>query len=93
MTRLTAASITLWSVLFTTGYLTLGGKPERGVFRLKIPNEEVREVFRHQIQELFHHTVLQDVGEMPQNRCPALRIESRSRTFIFYNKHIKQHRQ
>ena len=54
----------LWSVLFTTGYLTLGGKPERGVFRLKIPNEEVREVFRYQIQELFHHTVLQDVGEL-----------------------------
>ena len=50
----------LWSVLFTTGYLTQEGKPERGVYRLKIPNEEVREVFKYQIQELFNNTILKD---------------------------------
>ena len=50
----------LWSVLFTTGYLTQEGKPERGVYKLKIPNEEVREVFKLQIQELFNETVLKD---------------------------------
>ena len=43
----------LWSVLFTTGYLTLEGEPEHGICRLRIPNEEVREVFRYQIRELF----------------------------------------
>ena len=53
----------LWSVLFTTGYLTQEGKSERGVYKLKIPNEEVREVFKLQIQELFNETVLKD-GEV-----------------------------
>lgn len=31
----------LWSVLFTTGYLTQAGKTERGVYRLTIPNREM----------------------------------------------------
>ncbi len=43
----------LWSVLFTTGYLTLVGKPEGGIYTLRIPNEEVREVYRSQIREWF----------------------------------------
>ncbi len=43
----------LWSVLFTTGYLTQSGKAKRGRYSLRIPNEEVREVFRIQIQDWF----------------------------------------
>lgn len=43
----------LWSVLFATGYLTYEGESERNVYRLKIPNKEVREVFILQIQEWF----------------------------------------
>ena len=35
----------LWSVLFTTGYLTKNGDVENGMYRLIIPNKEVREVF------------------------------------------------
>lgn len=54
----------LWSVLFTTGYLTQEGKAERGVYKLKIPNEEVREVFKYQIQELFNDTILKDVNRL-----------------------------
>lgn len=50
----------LWSVLFTTGYLTQTDKPQRGVYKLKIPNEEVREVYEYQIKELFDNTVLKD---------------------------------
>ena len=50
----------LWSVLFTTGYLTQAGKVEKGVYRLVIPNKEVREVYILQIQEWFRQTVLQD---------------------------------
>ena len=50
----------LWSVLFTTGYLTQQGKAERGVYKLKIPNEEVREVFKYQIQEWFNQSVSHD---------------------------------
>ena len=47
----------LWSVLFTTGYLTLAGKPDRGIYKLRIPNEEVKEVYRSQIREWFKATV------------------------------------
>ena len=50
----------LWSVLFTTGYLTQAGRTEQGNYRLRIPNKEVREVYKLQIQEWFRDTVLQD---------------------------------
>lgn len=43
----------LWSVLFTTGYLTQVGKTERGIYKLIIPNKEVKEVYTLQIQEWF----------------------------------------
>ena len=42
----------LWSVLFTTGYLT-DGMTEDGAYRLVIPNREICEVFKLQIQEWF----------------------------------------
>lgn len=40
-------------MLFTTGYLTLVGKPENGIYKLRIPNEEVKEVYKSQISEWF----------------------------------------
>ena len=48
----------LWSILFTTGYLTQQGKSERGVYGLVIPNKEIREVYILQIQEWFKDSVL-----------------------------------
>ena len=38
----------------------MDGKPSQGMYRLKIPNEEIRQVYKVQIQELFDHTVLKD---------------------------------
>ena len=43
----------IWSVLFTTGYLTQVGRTEQGAYKLVIPNKEVREVFKLQIQDWF----------------------------------------
>ena len=60
----------LWSVLFTTGYLTQAGRVERGVYKLVIPNREVREVFILQIQEWFKETVVRDTKPM-QAFCQA----------------------
>lgn len=48
----------LWSILFTTGYLTKAEELDYDRFRLKIPNEEVRRVFVLQIQEWFQETIL-----------------------------------
>lgn len=50
----------LWSVLFTTGYLTHTGKTTDGRYRLVIPNREVREVFILQIQEWFKEKVVRN---------------------------------
>ena len=54
----------LWSVLFTTGYLTQAGRAINGVYQLVIPNREVREVFVLQIQEWFRERVADDKGAM-----------------------------
>ena len=54
----------LWSVLFTTGYLTQTGRTELGAYKLVIPNKEVREVYKLQIQEWFSHTVLSNTGQL-----------------------------
>ena len=43
----------LWSVLFTTGYLTQTGMTDDGAYKLVIPNREIREVYKLQIQEWF----------------------------------------
>lgn len=62
----------LWSVLFTTGYLTQRGKPEGNRFQLAIPNMEIRNIFTTQIMDFFRESV-------PKNRqalnefCEALK--------------------
>ena len=60
----------LWSVLFTTGYLTRPGGTVNGAYRLVIPNREIREVFIIQIQEWFKQTVMKDAKPV-QEFCKA----------------------
>lgn len=54
----------LWSVLFTTGYLTQVGVNEDGFFKLKIPNEEIRTVYKKQIREWFNTTIQEDTNSL-----------------------------
>lgn len=54
----------LWSVLFTTGYLTQVGRTEGGAYRLVIPNREVREVFRLQINEWFKRSIFSNTARL-----------------------------
>ena len=59
----------IWSVLFTTGYLTKVGEVkladnESYAYKLIIPNKEVREVFVLQIQEWFKAVVANDNDTM-----------------------------
>lgn len=59
----------IWSVLFTTGYLTKIGEvklpdSESYAYKLIIPNKEVREVFVLQIQEWFKAVVANDNDTM-----------------------------
>ena len=54
----------LWSVLFTTGYLTQLGRTEGGAYRLVIPNREVHEVFRLQINEWFKRSIFRNTDRL-----------------------------
>ena len=52
-----ASAENLWSVLFTTGYLTQRGRPQGDSYCLAIPNMEIRKIFTAQIMELFRERV------------------------------------
>lgn len=53
----------LWSVLFTTGYLTQRGKNGRK-YQLAIPNLEIRELFVTQIREWFNEASTKDTSKL-----------------------------
>ncbi|MCC8082460.1 MAG: ATP-binding protein [Lachnospiraceae bacterium] len=61
----------IWSVLFTTGYLTLAEKPTDEQYRLMIPNREIRNIFTQQIMTLFRENVQRD-GKRLHDFCHAL---------------------
>lgn len=60
----------LWSVLFTTGYLTHKGRTESGKYRLVIPNREVRNLFVKKIREWFSDVSRKD-GQTLEELCDA----------------------
>lgn len=62
----------LWSVLFTTGYLTQRGRATGDIFQLVIPNMEIRKIFTTQIMEYFKESVPKN-GELLRTFCNALR--------------------
>lgn len=62
----------LWSVLFTTGYLTQTGRKDANTFMLTIPNMEIRNIFLTQIMEYFKKTVSEN-GEALEKFCNALK--------------------
>ena len=62
----------VWSVLFTTGYLTRLGESENGMYKLVIPNKEVLEVFILQIREWFDRFVANDQASTKKINCGFL---------------------
>ncbi len=54
----------IWSVLFTTGYLTQVGMTEQGAYKLVIPNKEVRTVYISQIKEWFNQKIADNAEQM-----------------------------
>ena len=50
----------LWSVLFSTGYLTQRGRDEDGRYELAIPNKEVTNIFKNKVDLWFRDRVLND---------------------------------
>lgn len=60
----------LWSVLFTTGYLTKQGRTADGKIRLAIPNKEIKNLFIKKIREWFRDTSAND-GKRLEEFCNA----------------------
>ena len=67
----------LWSVLFTTGYLTQTGRKDANTFMLTIPNMEIRNIFLTQIMEYFKKIVSEN-GEALEVRYCILQKEMQS---------------
>ncbi len=61
----------IWSLLFTTGYLTQRGKAEGRQITLAIPNLEIRDIYVTQIMEFFKENVRGD-GDTLNRFCDAL---------------------
>ncbi len=61
----------IWSLLYTTGYLTRRGKMEGRRMQLAVPNLEIRDIFVTQIMEFFKENVRGD-GDTLNRFCDAL---------------------
>ena len=62
----------LWSVLYTTGYLTQRGKADGNIYKLVIPNLEIRNIFTTQVMNLFRENVKRD-GAALNRFCEVLK--------------------
>ncbi len=60
----------LWSLLYTTGYLTQCGQEENGMTELVIPNREINWIFVEQIREWFNEEVSRN-SQMLLSFCRA----------------------
>lgn len=54
----------LWSVLFSTGYLTQKGRVSGSQYKLAIPNREITELFTSQIGQWFKETTREDAQKL-----------------------------
>ena len=79
----------LWSILFTTGYLTTREKPERRTFALVIPNIEIRNIFETQILEWFQNTARQD-GMTLNAFCEAFREGNGARVEELFHAYLRK---
>ena len=58
----------LWSILFTTGYLTQAGEDEEGLSSLVIPNREIRWIYVQQIRKWFKDESRKDTQKLENLR-------------------------
>ena len=79
----------IWSLLFTTGYLTQRGKSEGRQMKLAIPNLEIRDIFETQIMVFFKENVRED-GEMLNRFCDALQNEDAENVEKIFTEYLRK---
>jgi len=56
----------LWSILFTTGYLTQCGEEDDAMTELVIPNKEIRWIYKEQILDWFREETAKDSRKLEE---------------------------
>ena len=79
----------IWSLLFTTGYLTQRGKAEGRRMKLAIPNLAIRDLFETQIMEFFKENVRED-GDMLNRFCDALRNKDAENVEKIFTEYLRK---
>lgn len=79
----------IWSVLFTTGYLTQRGRTEGNRFRLVIPNMEIRNIYTSQIMNWLKENVAKD-GETLGFLCDALQQGNAPKVEEYFTAYLKK---
>ncbi len=79
----------LWSVLFTTGYLTQRGKIDEKTVQLAIPNMEIRKLFINQIMVMFKEQAGRD-GELLNTFCSALAVGQPDEVESCFNQYLEK---
>ena len=79
----------IWSLLFTTGYLTQRGKAEGRQMKLAIPNLEIRDIFVTQIMEFFRENVREDRDTL-NCFCDALQNKDAENVEKIFNDYLRK---
>lgn len=79
----------IWSVLFATGYLTQSGQVDARKFKLRIPNLEIRDIFKTQIMEYFKESVEKD-GDTLGRFCDALKNGEEKKVEAIFESYLKK---
>ena len=78
----------LWSVLFSTGYLTEAGVAKEGTHKLVIPNREVRGIFEKKIRSWFRVRVTSDTGRW-ECLCSAVKNGEADKVQAILNEYME----
>ena len=79
----------LWSVLFTTGYLTQRGRQGTDIYKLAIPNLEIRQIFIDEILEWFKEDVRRDTPKL-DTFCAAFPMADAQAVEDKFNAYLNQ---
>lgn len=79
----------IWSVLLTTGYLTQAGQVDARMYELRIPNLEIRDIFKTQIMEYFKESVEKD-GNTLSGFCAALKNGEEQKVEDIFESYLKK---
>ncbi len=79
----------IWSLLFTTGYLTQRGPAEGRRMQLAIPNQEIRDVYVTQIMNYFREHVAEDPDTLGRF-CDALKTGDAGRAEMLFTEYLRR---